>query len=126
MVCRINDCKISLWVINVVIVPENHCDNERTEPYYGVVACLIHDEQARIKWSIFYQYFKNWDNKVMFWFLDLNITILVLFSYRSRFLNLRQFLANGSPLEMMKNASYFTLKYLFVLKIFEYLSWIFR
>ena len=126
MVCRINDCKISLWVINVVIVPENHCDNERTEPYYGVVACLIHDEQARIKWSIFYQYFKNWDTKVMFWFLDLNITILVLFSYRSRLLNLRQFLANGSPLEMMKNASYFTLKYLFVLKIFEYLSWIFR
>ena len=126
MVCRINDCKISLWVINVVIVPENHCDNERTEPYYGVVACLIHDEQARIKWSIFYQYFKNWDTKVMFWFLDLNITILVLFSYRSRLLNLRQFLANGSLLEMMKNASYFTLKYLFVLKIFEYLSWIFR
>ena len=59
MVCRINDCKISLWVINVVIVPENHCDNERTEPYYGVVVCLIHDEQARIKWSIFLSVFQK-------------------------------------------------------------------
>ena len=118
LVCRINDCKISLWVINDVSVPENHCDNERTEPYYGVMACLIHDEQARLKWSIFYQYFKNLDTKVMFLFPDLNITILVLSAYRSRLSNLRQFLANGSPLKMMKNASCFTLKYFFVLKIF--------
>ena len=98
MVCRINDCKRSHGGMNEVSVPENHCDNERTEPYYGVGACLIHDEQARIKWSIFYQYFKNLDTKVMFLFPDLNITVLVLFSYRSRLSNLRQILANGSPL----------------------------
>ena len=35
---------------------------------------------------------------------------------------LRQFLATESPLKMMKNAFYFTLKALFVLKIFKFLS----
>ena len=34
----------------------------------------------------------------------------------------RQFLATGSPLKMMKNAFYFTLKALFILKIFKFLS----
>ena len=38
---------------------------------------------------------------------------------------LRQFLANESPLKMMKNAFYFTLKALFVLKLFKFLSWLF-
>ena len=36
---------------------------------------------------------------------------------------LRQFLANEIPLEMMKNAFYFTSKALFVLEIFKFLSW---
>ena len=35
---------------------------------------------------------------------------------------LRQFLAAGSPLKIMKNAFYFTLKTSLVLKIFEFLS----
>ena len=35
---------------------------------------------------------------------------------------LRQFLATESPLKMMKNGFYFTLKALFVLKIFKFLS----
>ena len=35
---------------------------------------------------------------------------------------LRQFLATKSPLKMSKNALYFTLKALFVLKIFKFLS----
>ena len=34
----------------------------------------------------------------------------------------RQFMATESPLKVMKNAFYFTLKALFVLKIFKYLS----
>ena len=38
---------------------------------------------------------------------------------------LRQFLATKSPLKMMKNAFYFTLKALFVLKRFKFLSWLF-
>ena len=38
---------------------------------------------------------------------------------------LRQFLATESPLKMMKSALYFTLKALFVLKIFKFLSWLF-
>ena len=35
---------------------------------------------------------------------------------------LRQFLVTESPLKMMKNTFYFTLKALFVLKIFKFLS----
>ena len=35
---------------------------------------------------------------------------------------LTQYLANESPLKMMKNTFYFTLKALFVLKIYKFLS----
>ena len=38
---------------------------------------------------------------------------------------LRQFLETESPLKMMKNAFYLTSKVLFVLKIFNFLSWLF-
>ena len=38
---------------------------------------------------------------------------------------LKQFLENASPLKMMKNAFYFTLKTLFVLKISKFLSLLF-
>ena len=38
---------------------------------------------------------------------------------------LRQFLATKSPLKIMKNSFYFTLKALFVLKRFKFLSWLF-
>ena len=38
---------------------------------------------------------------------------------------LRQFLATESPLKVMKNAFYFTLKALFVHEIFKFLSWLF-
>ena len=38
---------------------------------------------------------------------------------------LRQFLVTESPLKMMKNAIYFTLKALFALKIFTFLSSLF-
>ena len=36
-----------------------------------------------------------------------------------------QFLITESPLKIMENAFYFTLKALFVLKIFKFLSWLF-
>ena len=39
--------------------------------------------------------------------------------------SLRRVLAYESPLKIMKNAFYFILKALFVLKIFEFLSWLF-
>ena len=38
---------------------------------------------------------------------------------------LRQFLATESPLKVMKIVFYFTLKALFALKIFKFLSWLF-
>ena len=41
------------------------------------------------------------------------------------FSGLRHFLATASPLKMMKNVIYLTLKIIFVLKIFKFLSWIF-
>ena len=39
--------------------------------------------------------------------------------------SLRQILATESLLKLMKNAFYFTLKALLILKIFQFLSWIF-
>ena len=42
--------------------------------------------------------------------------------FKGAVLGLRQFLATESPLKMMKGAFYFTLKALFVLQIFQYLS----
>ena len=38
---------------------------------------------------------------------------------------MRQFLATERPLKIMKKAFYFTLKVLFLFKIFKYLSWLF-
>ena len=38
---------------------------------------------------------------------------------------LMQFVANKSPSKMLENAFYFTLKALFILKIFKLLSWLF-
>ena len=38
---------------------------------------------------------------------------------------LRQFSVNKTPLKMMKNVFYFTLKALFILKIFKFLSWLY-
>ena len=38
---------------------------------------------------------------------------------------LRQFLASESPLKLMKNAFYFTSKFIFVLKIVKFLSGLF-
>ena len=45
-----------------------------------------------------------------------------LLIFKGALSGLRQFLAAGSPLKMMKNAFYFTSKALFVLKIFKFLS----
>ena len=42
--------------------------------------------------------------------------------FKGAVLGLRQFLATESPLKMMKGAFYFTLKALFFLQIFQYLS----
>ena len=43
-------------------------------------------------------------------------------AFKGALSGLRQFLATESPLKMMKNAFYITLKALFVLKIFKILS----
>ena len=46
-------------------------------------------------------------------------------SIKSALTSLKQFLASESPLKMTKNAFYFTLKALLVLKKFKFLSWFF-
>ena len=58
----------------------------------------------------------------------LNITnnFFTEFCPKSAFSDLRQFLANESPLKMMKNAVYFTSKAPFVLKVFKFFRWLFR
>ena len=45
--------------------------------------------------------------------------------FKSPLLGVRKFLAAESPLKLMKNVFYITLKALFVLKIFKFLSWLF-
>ena len=52
----------------------------------------------------------------------LDITIGSKLNFKSALLGLRQFLADEGPFKMMKNTFYFTLKSLFVLKIFRFLS----
>ena len=46
------------------------------------------------------------------------------YGFRAALSDLRQFLAIETPLRMMNTAFYFTLKSLFVLKIFKFLSWL--
>ena len=46
------------------------------------------------------------------------------FQFKGALSGLRQFLANESPLKMMKSDFYFIVKALFVLKIFKFLSWL--
>ena len=46
----------------------------------------------------------------------------ILINFKGALLSLRQFLAIESPFKMMKNVFYLTLKALFVLKIFKFLS----
>ena len=53
------------------------------------------------------------------WWRPLNV------GFKGALLDLRKFLAIESPLKMMKNAFYFTLKALFLLKLFIFLSWLF-
>ena len=59
----------------------------------------------------------------------INYSTIILFSQKSSIIfspfkgalsGLRQLLATEGPLKMMKNASYFTLKALFILKIFKF------
>ena len=52
-----------------------------------------------------------------------NMWLLVLI--KGPLSGLRKFLATESSLKITKNAFYFTLKALFVLKIFKFLSWLF-
>ena len=51
-------------------------------------------------------------------------TLLVIM-FKGALQGLRQFLITESPLKVTKNAFYFTLKAIFVLKILKFLSWLF-
>ena len=55
-------------------------------------------------------------------YLLIIIAYLLIIDFKGILLGLRQFLATESPLKMMKNGFYFTLKALFVLKIFHCFS----
>ena len=60
-----------------------------------------------------------------FLWLKLRIAPFTEVRFKGALSGLRQFSAIGSPLKMMKNAFCFTLQALFVLKIFEFLSWLY-
>ena len=51
--------------------------------------------------------------------------LLIANTVNSAVSGLRQFLATESPWKLKKNAFYFILKALFILKIFKFLSWLF-
>ena len=53
------------------------------------------------------------------------MTWQILAKLKGALSGLRRFLPNGSCLEVMKNGFYFTLKALFLFKIFKFLPWIF-
>ena len=61
----------------------------------------------------------DFSDKIDYWEIK---SILILKGLLS---GLKQLLATESILKIMKNAFYFTLKALFVLKIFKFLSWLF-
>ena len=50
-------------------------------------------------------------------------TAVLILKLKGELSGLRQFSATVSPLKMMKNAFYFTLKAFFVFKILQFLSW---
>ena len=50
---------------------------------------------------------------------------IATFWYKDALWGLRQFLAIECPLKTMRNAFYFTLKAIFILKIFTFSSWLF-
>ena len=62
----------------------------------------------KFKWSLEIQFFTG---------------IMLLFLIKGTLSGLRQILAAENPLKMIKNAFYSTLKALFILNIFQFLSW---
>ena len=57
--------------------------------------------------------------------LKFEIKLFMPWNVKGALSSLRQFLVTESPLKTMKNAFYWVLKALLVLKIFKFLSWIF-
>ena len=62
---------------------------------------------------------------MFFLLVSLNRSRVFHVNFEDALSDLRTLLATESPLKMMKNAFYFTLKALFVLKIFKFLSVLF-
>ena len=56
---------------------------------------------------------------ILYWYMDL----ICSWTFKGAPSGPRQFLGTESPLKIMSNAFYFTLKALFVLKLFKFLSW---
>ena len=56
---------------------------------------------------------------------ELKLRLSFLSAFKGTLSGLRQFLVTQSPLKIMKNVFYFTLKALFITKIFKFLSWVF-
>ena len=69
--------------------------------------------ELKIKWLNIITIVLSWQN-LAFWII-----------IKGTLSSLRQFLATESPLKMTKKPFYFTLKDLFKLKIFKFLSWLF-
>ena len=84
-----------------------------------VLILIIDSEIDGMVWNI-----KNWRSQEKSTAFSWNKEILKL-CFKGALSCPRQFLATESPLKMMENAFYFTLKALFVLKRFKFLCWLF-
>ena len=115
------------WIYN-----ENSLKNEI---YLKLLILLEKRKKSKSKQPRWYSNI-SWEFPIVYWSLQLIFFFFFFLSWYpsfrfSSFLlkgaleSLRPFLMTESPLKMMKNAFYFTLKALFVFKIFKFLLWLF-
>ena len=95
-------------------IPFSDIDNSEFEAFASSLFSLKRGAWTNIFWKI-NAFLENKKLAVSSYSWSIDVTLL----------GLRQFLATESTLHMMKNVFYFTLKALFILKMFKILSWLF-
>ena len=76
-------------------------------------------------WRSFHNIIKYIKHAIRTWKVLTNSVTAAWAKFKGTLLGPRKFLETESPLKMMENAFYFTLKALFVLKTFMFLFWVF-
>ena len=88
--------------------------------------CIIHKKYHALNEIILFAFFIIWRIPLTLNFFCNFVSLMAYLKSGSHFVKRNFFIySNASPSKMMKNAFYFILKALFILKIFKFLSWIF-